>query len=63
MSGTYEVPSSDRDITVAAMASEPAVDRIVQSILNEDSLYGPRRTEDVAMDAAIQNFKLWCDGF
>lgn len=67
MSESYKVPRSYRDITVAPMANRPAVGRVVKSILvensNESSQSRPRRAEDVAKDAAIQNFKLWCDGF
>ena len=41
----------------------PAVDRIVKDILNPNPRHGIDPGEDLAVDAAIQNLKRWCDGF
>lgn len=63
MPDSFEPTHSDRDIAVSAVTRKPAVVRVVKAILNENSSYSPSRGEDVAMDAAVQNLKLWCDRY
>jgi len=63
MSDSFEPTHSDRDIAVPSVTRKPAVVRVVKAILNENSSYTPPRDEDLAMEAAVQNLKLWCDRY
>jgi molecular chaperone DnaK (HSP70) len=60
---SVEVLSTNGDFFVVGMTRMPAVDRIVKGILNENPYRGINPGENVAMDAAIQNVKRWCDSF